>query len=619
MSARTPQTDSRAGRESGGSRDERQGDRRRSGRAGRAARSGRRDTADALRSAADELRSAIAEGSDYLPTGQVREAEAVLGRATERLVLSGSHTVVALAGATGSGKSSLFNALVGQEVARSGHLRPTTSRTSAAVWGEEPATELLDWLRVRDRHQVEPGGGPGVSGASGASGAADQETGDGSREGRRWFGRREREQRAVGNPDGLVLLDLPDIDSTRAAHRAEADRVLAMTDVFVWVTDPQKYADARLHDEYLGKARHHEAVTLVVLNQIDRLGDVEATECLEDLRRLLAADGMSDVEVLGVSAATGAGLTELFAALTEAVAAAEATRLRLLGDVREAAAGLRRHVADSESSVGERPSADLIDALADSAGVPVVLASVAADHRRRALASTGWPFTRWARRLRPDPLKRLRLEAARDRKDGDEASAELERLVQRSSLPQPTPAARAAVDVVTRRLGSAAAQGLPRPWADAVEQAAEPESTRLADSLDQAILGASLHLRRPLWWSVVGALQWVLAIAAVAGVLWLTALAAMGWLQLPVPETPTLWYLPVPTLLAVGGLLGGVLLALLSRVMAAAEARRRMRVISLRLRDRIGEVADRQLLAPVDAVLTRHRATREHLDAAIAA
>ena len=35
--------------------------------------------------------------------------------------------VVALAGATGSGKSSLFNALVGEEVAQAGTRRPTTS------------------------------------------------------------------------------------------------------------------------------------------------------------------------------------------------------------------------------------------------------------------------------------------------------------------------------------------------------------------------------------------------------------------------------------------------------------------------------------------------------------
>ncbi|MDQ1652355.1 MAG: hypothetical protein QOI35_1555, partial [Cryptosporangiaceae bacterium] len=40
-------------------------------------------------------------------------AERVAGKATDRLRLGEDHTVVALAGATGSGKSSLFNALAG--------------------------------------------------------------------------------------------------------------------------------------------------------------------------------------------------------------------------------------------------------------------------------------------------------------------------------------------------------------------------------------------------------------------------------------------------------------------------------------------------------------------------
>ena len=50
---------------------------------------------------------------------------------------------MALAGATGTGKSSLFNALVGAPVSQVGVTRPTTSQITAAVWGAEPATPLL--------------------------------------------------------------------------------------------------------------------------------------------------------------------------------------------------------------------------------------------------------------------------------------------------------------------------------------------------------------------------------------------------------------------------------------------------------------------------------------------
>ncbi|MDO5711112.1 MAG: 50S ribosome-binding GTPase [Micrococcales bacterium] len=553
----------------------------------------RAESTDALRTAVTELTQAIDDGADYLPGDDVLAAEKVLKKAAERLTLSGRHTVVALAGATGSGKSSLFNALVGQEVSRAGHLRPTTSRTSAATWGTEPAAELLDWLRVQERHRVAPGGGPARTPARAPA-------------------------VGVGSAEGLVLLDLPDIDSTRASHRAEADRILAMTDVFVWVTDPQKYADALLHDDYLAPARHHGAVTLVVLNQADRMTREEAQACRADLHRLLALDGLPQADVMLCSALTGEGVPELFTALTGAVAAAEAMRARLLGDVRRSAQTLRAHVGDTEPSVGDEVGADLVDALADSAGAPIVLASVEAEHRRRALAATGWPFTRWARRLRPDPLKRLRLDARKD--TTGEVTAfpdELEALVKRSSLPQATPSARAAVDLVTRRLGSSASQGLPSTWAEAVQDAARPSNAQLADALDQAIVGTSLHVRRPVWWSLLGLLQWLLALGAVVGLGWLLALATLAWFQLPVPPVPTLGYVPVPTLLAVVGPLGGLLLAGWSRVFARMGARRRSRTIALRLRERISAVAQTQLLQPVRTILARHRTTRQHLDAAI--
>ena len=78
---------------------------------------------------------------------------------------------------------------------------------------------------------------------------------------------------------GLVLLDLPDHDSTEVAHHLEVDRLVELVDVFVWVTDPQKYADAALHRRYLAPLAGHDSVTVVVLNQADRL----TPEALESL------------------------------------------------------------------------------------------------------------------------------------------------------------------------------------------------------------------------------------------------------------------------------------------------------------------------------------------------
>lgn len=73
----------------------------------------------------------LAEGR--LPADVVSNARAVAERAGVRRSLSVDHTVAALAGATGSGKSSLFNALAGDELAAVGVTRPTTSTAQAAL------------------------------------------------------------------------------------------------------------------------------------------------------------------------------------------------------------------------------------------------------------------------------------------------------------------------------------------------------------------------------------------------------------------------------------------------------------------------------------------------------
>ena len=48
--------------------------------------------------------------------------------------------------------------------------------------------------------------------------------------------------------------------------------------MLVWVLDPQKYADAAVHDRYLRPLAGHGEVMLVVLNQVDRLAPADAPE-----------------------------------------------------------------------------------------------------------------------------------------------------------------------------------------------------------------------------------------------------------------------------------------------------------------------------------------------------
>ena len=131
---------------------------------------------------------------------------------------------------------------------------------------------------------------------------------------------------------------------------------------------------------------------------------------------------------------------------------------------------------------------------------------------------------------------------------------------------------------------------------------------RLADDLDRAVAGTDLGPdRTPLWQRAVGGLQWVLMVIALAGALWLLGLVGLGLLQLDdVVPLPRVEGIPLPTLLLVGGLLAGLLLALVARPLVAMGARRRARQVRGRLLDRVGEVADAQVVAPLREARADH-------------
>jgi hypothetical protein len=321
--------------------------------------------------------------------------------------------------------------------------------------------------------------------------------------------------------------------------------------------------------------------------------------------------------VVSTSARTGAGVDDLRMRLATAVAAQNSAQHRLLADVSASATTLRGGVAPAEATLSDKVDDELVDALSRAAGIPTVVAAVERDYRNQAWGRTGWPFTRWVRALRPDPMKRLRLNT-RDAVEEKLAvtAGDVRTVLGRSSLPPPTPAARSAVELATRRVGDHAAEGLPNRWAEAVADAATPPGPELADALDQAVVGTSLKMRAPLWWRVFGAAQLVLALVAVVGFLWLAVRVVMGWLALPDIDTPRLGPLPYPLLMFVGGLGLGLGLAALARALGRRGARHRGRQIRRRLTEQVAAVATERIVAPVRAVLDRHRVTRESLDRA---
>jgi GTP-binding protein EngB required for normal cell division len=509
---------------------------------------------------------ALAEAAELargrLDDEAVAAADALVQRAGERLGHGLESTVVALAGPTGAGKSTLFNALAGRELVTAGVRRPTTSAATAAVWGDaDPG--LLDWLEVPARHALHEGG-----------------------------------------PDGLVLLDLPDFDSVEASHRIEVDRLVRLVDLLVWVVDPQKYADASLHERYLRPLAAHAPAMLVVLNQADRLGD-QAGRAREDLRGLLEREGLADVPVLAASALTGDGLGALRRALEERVARREAALARMGADVESAATVLAAQTGGAAAAkLGRGDRERLVAALAQAAGLPTVLAAVARAHRRRGALAAGLPWVAWLRHLRPDPLRRLRL--------GDAPREEV-----RTSLPQATPVQRAQVDTALRMLGASAAEGLPDPWPALARGAATRHDAELADRLDRAVAGADLHMTRPRWWTLARWVQRALAAVVVAGLVWLLALAALGYFQLgDVVPTPDILGIPAPTVLVLGGLLAGIVLAVLARWANGAGARRRVRRARRSLEERVTAVADELVLAPLGEELAAHTRLRELLGTA---
>jgi GTP-binding protein EngB required for normal cell division len=526
----------------------------------------RGDPAGALDGRLEALAEAATLAEGRLDEPAVTAARTVLGRAGRRLGLGVDATVVALAGPTGAGKSTLFNALAGEGIATAGHRRPTTSVATAAVWGEG-ADALLDWLEVPRRHRLD-----------------------------------------AGELAGLVLLDLPDFDSVVLDHRVEVERVLGLADLLVWVVDPQKYADASLHERYLRPFAAYAGAMLLVLNQADRLTGAEGDACVADIDRLLHADGLPGVPVLAVSARTGEGIQALRGMLAERVAERAAAVTRLAADVGSVADRLASACAGTASGgVGRAERGALVAALEHAAGVPAVVAAVGRAHRRRGALATGWPFARWALRLRTDPLRRLRL--------SDRAAADGEPIA-RPSLPAPTPVQSAQVARAARTVAARAGDGLPSPWPGLVRNAATSAEERIPDRLAAAVAGADLGMRPVRWWGVAGALQRALAAVAVIGALWLVALAVLSYLRLedvmPVPE---LAGIALPTVLLLGGSLAGVVVAVLARLVNGAGARRRARRATGALRTRIEQVADEDVLAPVRAELD----VRERLCAAVAA
>jgi len=508
------------------------------------------------------LDAAVAAARGRLDGPELAHADTVVQRAGRRLQLSADHTVVAIGGATGSGKSSTFNALTGLDIAAVGVRRPTTSWATACVWGGAGADPLLDWLEIPPRHRV---------------------TRDSMLDTR---GRSDNEF------DGLVLLDLPDHDSTEVSHHLEVERLVALADLLVWVLDPQKYADAAIHDRYLKPLAGHGDVMLIVLNHIDEVPVERREAMVADCRRLLDADGLPDVPLIVTSAKDGTGIDELRGHIARRVQAKDAVNARLLADVLGAAEGLSEVSGPAPAAAfDDARTAGLVAACVDAAGVPAVVEAVETSVRQRTRRTTTWPLISAFSRRR-DPLA--------------------------AGAGGRTPLHRARIDTAVRDAVDDLTAGLAPRWGAAVRAASTDTLPELEDSLDRAVAGVDLGTDRlPAWARLLQVLQVLGFLTALGGAGWLAFLGVVALTGGDAPEPPRAAGMSLPVLLALAGLVAGIVLTVLGRLASGLAARSTARRARRRLEAAVRDVVHRLVVTPVQAELDSCRTTRTGLDTAL--
>ncbi len=185
-----------------------------------------------------------------------------------RLRQSGAPVLVALVGSTGAGKSTLMNSLVGAQVSNTGTRRPTTNSPVLACnpgdarWFAENVF-LPTLPRVRQKGLAMPG-----------------------RDGLLVLAENE------GMPEGVALLDTPDIDSVVQAHREFAHQFLDASDLWLFMTSASRYADAAVW-ELLQQARDRDASLAIVLS---RVAPASARQLSTHFDAMLEANGLAGVQ-----------------------------------------------------------------------------------------------------------------------------------------------------------------------------------------------------------------------------------------------------------------------------------------------------------------------------------
>ena len=591
------------------------------------------------------LKDAISYGEGRVPETVLLDAAETLERLSQRRELSTEHTVIGFFGATGSGKSTLFNAIAGQNIALSAPTRPTTSTVQAAIWEAEGSEELLDWLgidkRVYPQTQAlaaegeategnEAGGNNKSAGGVAAPNAVTEPAPGLFNRIRRAVGGRGEMRTRTG---GLILLDMPDFDSVTTTNRDLAARMMRYVDVLVWVVDPQKYADAVIHRDFMVPLAASGAQALCVLNQADKLAPAEVPAVLASLTRLLQAEGTEAhllAAPIAVSARTGEGVDVLRDLLAQVAAAKSLSLQRTDAQLHATASQLRTYAGGEGTVLAGAYALDaeqkLVKACYSSSQAEQVLQAATASYRRAAGQHTGWILTRWMSRLKADPLRRLHLGQQDETKSTSKAEKSAGMLgsdsenapeLVASSLPPLSAAQKAGMANAVRQYSKQMANRIDEPWKRSIKEAALSREAELPELLERDMMRIDYGLGRTRApWVIFNALQWIALLSALAGVAWLTLISGMAYLQIQLPPAPTPEGSPVPlpTLLLLLGVLLGIASAGVGRLLTAMGSRYYARKLRGRLQTGVEKAVQSCVVAPVQQEAKRLNAYRKALD-----
>lgn len=489
--------------------------------------------------------------------------------ARARLGFPSDAYILALVGGTGVGKSTLLNAIAGENVSAASARRPTTS-------------DAVAWVPSSRAHEL-----AGLM---------------------RWLGVSEMREHADDALADVAVLDLPDFDSIVPEHRDRVDALLPRVDAVAWVVDPEKYKDHVIHGGYLRQFAPRIRRQIVVLNRSDLLSPADASRIAEDMRGQLRRDSAGDIEVVATRAKEGAaGIDELRKWLVSGVEAKRVVVARVAAEAREAV----RDLAADAGVVGG--ATDLLieptrreRALSSAAQGALAVVDIAG-LERQAVAATRFA----ARRRGAGPLRHLtsaiyRL-SGRARTSADPAGF-LNHWQLRGSL---APAVEPLRELITSTLPS-----VPAPLRGALAALCAPVSLehRLGETIDRAIAGEAAGFRAPTSaiWSVIGAAQYVVTAFLIFSALWFGSLFVIHNVPVSSTNVPYLGYVPTPVALLAVTLVVGYALAKLLQLHAGWLGRRWAKRVGAHIRGEVRQRVVDELLVPLD----RFEATRAALSKA---